>query len=427
MDFKFIVERTHYFAPVINVVMTVTIKGSPKQEDLQEAIAKATQRHEIFQSRVYIDENGDSFYALCPDAKYRIETIEATGDMDWKLLIHEQERLPFHIEKGDMIRFFIIKQVEQIRLVIIAHHLVGDGMAMIYLIRDIMAALDNPSIHYDKMPVRVFHEEDFPKDVKLNPIIQLLAKQINKNWSKRKKVFTYDEFLAMFHSYWKGRQNNILDATISGQELQKLLRKCKEQNVTVNSAIATAFLLAVKEEKEVGLAVNIRPEGYEGMGNFASGISIRYQEDNKKSFWDNAKKVHELIHHKLNRNSNRYFLLKFLSILKPTLVDATHFSACGGFEDKIAGRASDMFGYRGNPKGISISNLAKPDIPSTYGPYAIDSIEFVPPLIENTKRVIGIVTIEDRMTVTMQYENKTGAEKMEESFREAIHILNSMI
>jgi hypothetical protein len=37
LDTNFIVERTHYYSPAINIVMVVTIGGAPSVEELQEA------------------------------------------------------------------------------------------------------------------------------------------------------------------------------------------------------------------------------------------------------------------------------------------------------------------------------------------------------------------------------------------------------
>ena len=68
----------------------------------------------------------------------------------------------------------------------------------------------------------------------------------------------------------------------------------------------------------------------------------------------------------MDRESDKYFLLRFMGELRPSLVDAAYFSGYAGYENKAAGMVRDMFGYHGNPKGISVTNLGKLPIPSVY-------------------------------------------------------------
>ncbi len=425
MDYKFIKERTHYYAPAINIVMSVTIGGAPSKVELQKAIHKAVKKHEIFNSKVYLDEKGDSFYSVIPEGMVKIETRDSDKEEDWKKIIHEQERIPFDFIHGELIRFFILKKVDAIGLVIVAHHLVGDGLAITYLIRDIMESLGNPFLSFQKMPIQLYNVESIPTGAILRPWILLLIKLSNKSWNKNKKVFQYAEYLDMFHSYWKNRKTAVESKVISGSDLTKLMEKCKANNVTMNSAIVTAFLLGVKVEKEVGMAASIRPEGYEGMGNYATGISINYSPDYNKSFWENTQIVQAYIYKKINDDKAKYFLLQFLRNIEPTLVDAAYFSAFAGFDNKMAGRYRDMFGYNNKKKGFSVTNLTKLKIPSVYGNYSIDNLDFVAPIVPNAKQIIGVVTLEDKMSITMQYEVKEDAENKKKDFENSIHILCS--
>lgn len=422
--YRLITARSQYYAPAANIVMAVTIKGSPTEEALRTAIQKAVGKHEIFSNKVILDKNGDSFYLAIPPRTIELEIREIKENEDWKQLIKEQERTPFDFQKGEMIRFFLLKTEEIMKLIIVANHLAGDGLAIIYLIRDIMTALEQPDIEYDMLPVQLADDFGFPRDSALKPMIRFALKQINKSWNRNKRIFQYDEYLTMFHSYWKDRNLEILDETISGSELQRLVTRCRENHITVNSAIAAAFLLASKSENEVGLAVSIRPKGYEGMGNYASGISIQYDPKYRKSFWKNARDVHKLIYQRLKKNKEKYFVLQFLKEMEPTLIDASYFSTFTGYKNKSAAKVREWFGYNDKQQiTIGISNLAKPKIPSKYGKYAIDNIIFVPPLQPYNKSVIGVVTTGEKMAITMQYEKKKGFENRRRTFEDALKIL----
>jgi hypothetical protein len=123
----------------------------------------------------------------------------------------------------------------------------------------------------------------------------------------------------------------------------------------------------------------------------------------QKDFWVNAAKVHERMLEKINHPGKKFFLLNFMNAVSPTLIDAAYYSAFDEFSDPTAASASRMFGYQGNGKGISLTNLTRAPIPDLYGAIRLARIVFVPPLVPNAKRILGIVTIGGHMTVTMQY------------------------
>lgn len=428
MRYTFSKERVHYYAPGNNVVMRLVIEKSPLEEEMREAIGKVVARHEILNCKVCLDEDGVSYYEPMKQPTYLYEVIsdiskKDTTDYDWRKLIKEHERMPFDFTKGELIRFIFIKEKEQSQLLIVAHHLAGDGKSMLYLIRDIMTALGEPDCNMEFSPIKVFDKSFVPEDVKLNPLIRVMTKLTNRNWNKNKKIFSYEEYLSMFQSYWENRYTTVVGGSITGKDLYGLIRKCKEHKISLNSAIVTAFLLAVQVESEVGLAASVRPVGLEGMANYATGISIRYHVNKNESFWECASKVHKLIYKKLNNNSMKYFILEFMGSLEPTLIDAAYFSAFADYNNKIAGRVRDMFGYNNNPKGISITNLTQTDIPSKYGKYTLKALDFIPPLVPNAKRIIGVVTLEDVMSIQMQYEKKDGADDMRKCVPNAIEIL----
>ena len=56
-------------------------------------------------------------------------------------MIQSQASIPFALKDGELLRFFAWFMEEECRLLIIGHHLAGDGMSFACLTRDIMTAL----------------------------------------------------------------------------------------------------------------------------------------------------------------------------------------------------------------------------------------------------------------------------------------------
>lgn len=82
-----------------------------------------------------------------------------------------------------------------------------------------------------------------------------------------------------------------------------------------------------------------------------------------------------------------------------------------------------MFGYLGNPKGISVTNLTKLPIQDIYGDLQLLDFTFVPPLVLNSQRIIGIATIEESMTVTLQIKKDEKEQENLRFFKEAMEVL----
>lgn len=426
MKYRIEYERSHYFAPAINVAMLVNISGNPPEQELITAIKNAVNQHELLSSKIESDESGYGYYVPKSDDQVHMEIVPVKSHEDWKEIIKSQAGTPFKLLEGDLVRFFILKATDKTQLLIIAHHLAGDGTAMLYLVRDIMNWLNSPLQATQPNPIRLLSRRDFPGDAKLGFLLRCMIKYLNKQWIKEKKVFSIDEYEEMCKEFWKDRNTKILVSALENNQLNNLKVKSKENGVTINSAITTAFLKAASNEAEIGIAASIRPKGFEGMGNYASGISIKYRYDIRKNFWSNALKVQKLFSKKLSNNSKKYFLLNFLNELEPNLIDAAYFNAFMDFKSSAASKVSKMFGYKGNPKGVSISNLTKAPIPENYGGYNIESIILVPPLVPNAKRIIGVVTVGDRMTVAMQVEDGENIGNEERIFNQAVKDLNSI-
>jgi hypothetical protein len=247
-----------------------------------------------------------------------------------------------------------------------------------------------------------------------------MLRYLNRSWKKHGKVFDQEDYDRIYNSYWSNRSTEIYTHSIKAEEIVKLKQRASDVNVTLNTLLQTVMLRAYKEKADVGLAVSIRPQGFKGMANYASGIAFDYQYSPYKSFSENAKAVHQRVQKKLKDSKKTYFLLQFLDALDPSLIDSTYFAAFADYEEKLAKQVCKMFGYSGKPKDLSITNLTKLDIPTEYGEYSIEDFWFVPPLISNAKRLFGIATLGNTLNLTFHVENTKERENLKKYFEQVI-------
>lgn len=410
-------ERTWVYSPTPNIVIKTTINAIIHKEELQTAINKAADANEILSCCIVFDSNHEAYYKPQTNGKYFVEAYVEP----WQEVALNEAKEPFRPEQGNLIRVFYSYKEGKTELLLIAHHLMGDGISYAYLVQDIMRALTGKDI--ETKPIELFQMEDLPRKSKLTVLMRVMMKGLNKKFSKTGKVFTSDEHYNMAKRYHENVDTHIVTKTFSKEEYVHMKELSKRNDVTLNTVIITALLKAANNNSDIGHAVSIRRPGYEGMGNFATGVSTQNKYDCGKSFFENAHMVQDALYKKLRNEKKKYFLLQFMGGITGSLQDAIYFAACDGYENKTAKQLASMFGYLGNPKGISVTNLTKLPIQGTYGDLQLLDFTFVPPLVLNSQRIIGIATIGETMTATLQIKKDEKEQENLRFFKEAMEVL----
>lgn len=413
-------ERTWVFSLVNQIAIKVDIKGNIAEEQLRKAIRDTVFQYEMFHQKIVLEHNGDAYYE---NTKF-YEPVIIPMEMDWKDEVKQQEKVPFSIERGELIRFFFKMTQTGATILIIAHHIAGDGISFAYLVQDIMRSLSAIKIEHKKL--KLLNMDELPKEARLRAPITWLLKYMNRKWKQTGRKFDFNDYGTIYNKYWDNRETLIYTCYLDEDIYNSISRYSKENQITVNTIITTALVRASGELCDVGMAASIREKGYTGMGNYATGISIKYQYNEEHSFKQNAEMIQKLIYDKLNHAAKKYFLLQFMGNVEPTLIDAIYFNACGDYNNKTAATFSKMFGYSGNPKGISITNLTKLPIETKFGNYEMTDFAFVPPLVMNAKRIIGAATFGDKMILTLHIKKDTEAEKHLEFFNKGMEYLKTL-
>lgn len=413
-------ERLWVFAPVYLVVSKAEITGDITVAALREAIKKATASHELLQQKIVLDHEWNAYYSPCEPFPFVIEEYEG----DWREVVYAQEKIPYAIERGEFIRFFLQQRADGVSIMFVAHHLAGDGTSYAYLLQDILRAAAGENLEYK--PLHLFSMDSLPKESQLTFLMRLLMKSMNQKWNKTKRQFTFEEAGKLYRDYWEKHSSSIIEEVIEGEVYDAIIKNAKAHDVTINSVITTAMIQAADELSDVGHAASIREAGYTGMGNFATGISTRYQYKESLNFWENAKNVQKLMYNKLQNPAKKYFLLQFMGQIEPTLIDAIYFAACTDYNNSTAITFAKMFGYAENPKGISITNLTKLPIAEDYGKFKLTDYTFVPPLVLNSQRIIGVATIGKHMKMTLHLNKDQNVDMHRTFFQKGVEYLRRL-
>lgn len=411
-------ERADLFEPNIYIQFLIDILGNPTKEELISAVQKAFSANESTMSRIVIDSDGKAYYKPMDQSGCKV----SLSNKDFIELILENEKVPFAIDQGELLRVFIMKKDSKTSLLIMAHHLVGDGKSVVYLIEDIMNSLSGKEVLYK--PLSLYDVNTLPKECNLSSAHKIYANYFNKQWRKSGRCFLMEDYYSVHKKYWEGNRSVIMVEKFTGKELHHICSKARDAKISVNSLIVGAFLRADTGIKTVGLAVDGRINGNRSMSNQATGVKVNIKNGKKNSMEDSAKLFQKQLYKKLSKPKKKYFILKFMPLLSKTLVDSVLMYANGLYSNPTTKKLAKVMGYVGeNSKEVSISNLTRLDIPNHYGKYEIRNCLFIPPVISYARRVIGVASMEDGMMISYHFMSGNEDKKEINYFKRAIELL----
>ena len=386
-------ERPNLFEPNVYISMIVKLAGNIEKEDVAGAVGVAYSNNEATMSRIVLEENGDAYYEKMDSSGCKIYV----DNRDWQSIIREGEKRTFAVDKGELVRTYIIEKEEEITLLIMAHHLVGDGKSILILVQDIADVLAGKNVEYK--PMLLIDTKYLLERAKLPLGVKLAVKRLNKKWKKEGQAFTWEDYYSVHKKYWNNHYSDVKIETFDVKELKENIIRTCQGGITLNSYLITALLQKFPEHKVIGVPVNVR-EKNNGMSNQTSGIAIKHQFQPSLTFKKNAAEVHKKIYSKLKSATQKYFVLLFISQLSSTLIDSVLLNTHGCYQNKLAQKMAYIMGYAENGgRDFGVTNLGKIDIPSEYRNFKITDILFIPPKISYSKKVVGICTYGDNLHV----------------------------
>lgn len=384
-------ERVNLFEPNVYIKFIVEIKGITEPEKLEEAVKKAFTVNEAAMSKIVLEKSGAAYYEQMEESGCKV--VIAQGEAFE--IIRENERKTFELEHGELMRVFVIPHGSKVQLLIMAHHLVGDGKSIIYFTNDVMRILAGEKLQF--RPMKIVTKESLLAGLKLPLRVRLFVNVMNKKWKKCGKNYTWEDYYLIHRRYWQSHNSHIEHKTVSGEEFRKFKEEARETGVSVNSYIVASLLREVGKKSEVGIPVDVREQN-NSMANWVTGIRINYQYSDKLSFEENARKIHKEIRRKLENPAIKYFVFLFLAELEPSLIDSVLLQVHGCYQNKLSEKLAKAMGYLGESKrDLGVTNLGEIGIAGRYGKYEIEEIMFIPPAVSYAKKGFGVVTVGDRM------------------------------
>ncbi len=415
------VQRSMLMLPLY-VVMTARIHGELNREDLVRAIEQARNRHFLLGTRVSFENDGSAFLTRDGTPGFAVDEVEASDDKHWHRVVHEQLVTPFDIDKGPLLRFSVVKSNSISQLIVCAHHVICDGISLGFLIRDILTVAGGLATTLPGLPVPPqITQETVSNPLKINIVRRWIISLIRKSWAKKNIRFDAAQHQAMLERYFQlNDQVQVATMEMSQAETTALVSRCREEKVTVNSAVWAAFQQAQHEvlpQKKIhstaGLARSLRPGMLEDVkdsfGFFAGSMTFQLPYQPDPSFWDMVRNVHKRIRRCLDAENP--FQLLIMELVHPTLADSLYFQKLGFIKASLSQKMLKLAHWHELYYGCAITNVGRLDVPESYGLLTLEAIHGPIVYSDVNEKTIGVATVANRLTVSMTSNGHLVSEK----------------
>jgi hypothetical protein len=394
------VPRMQLRIPNANVVLYGVFETTVSKDALEKTILFLSNKHKLLNCHIETDKENKVWYVL---DKKLLPEVNTPKSKNINEIIKNEFTHRFDFEKGPLIRFTLLNQTETI-LIINCHHTICDGMSLIYLFKDIMKILSGRNIKIEqKLPV-FLEPGNIPQRLG-NPISRFFISLINKKWSKKPISFSNQLSQELHIDFWKEYKPQIIPFKFSKKETANIISQCKQNNVSVNTGLVTAFLYAEKQlfgKKDYSskvivtnnLRTHLKNQPGENMGCFISTVKPNLEYSEKKTFWENAQIFHKKIKRLLEKD---LFKNQLIGLFTPIFLDEMMLNHFGQRDDKLAKKMIKKAGMGKLNSTFTIANLGLIEIADNLEKLKIKTL-FGPMAVSNAmEKYISVLTINNEL------------------------------
>ena len=382
-------ERAHLMCPNMCFGILAKINADYQEGRACEALRKIQKAHPFLKSLI-MQEKSQYYYQVSDSVEIPLMIGETSES--WAKDYEEMTGEGWDVTKECLLKAVFYPKDFQVML--IAHHLLCDGRGLLQLAEEFADYYVN-----DREPVFVSEQligglDDLPPGSDLPFFSKMIVNDANKKWSKagdRVEYAAYREFEKDFVSSNPIKRDI---AVVKEQEYEDLVRKCKENAVSVNDYLIAKMMIG-EDTGKVVIAADIRKKlkNYQegAMGNYSTAFSVSVKKSG--DIIALSKQVSARVADIMNDPTKEMLVLTCYIRMLPELIDAVAISTLGDFWSE-AGRfvGINMFGYA-KRNGYCITNLGRLESDS------IMEAAFIPPASPANKVTWGVLTVNDVMKV----------------------------
>jgi NRPS condensation-like uncharacterized protein len=373
--------------------ITVRITGTFTVDRLKQALDEVQKYHPLLRVGIQLDANGSPHF-FESSAEIPLRVVPRKEENHWQREVEQELSCSFDWTKAPLLRIVLLHSAIASDLIVTCHHSIGDGMSVVYLIRDILQVLGDikPKNRLIRKQISNYPslEQLIPEIVNINSQEASTLTSPLSDWRNLANALPSQRHRPQIHS-----------TALSGEITNHLTLRCREQGASVHGTICAAFLLAIADYDRVSdlpltclSPINLRNYLKPALTDeFGLYISLGLAQDSvgsNRDLWTIARSLKTQLNQAMPSNSQFAKELQRQQVM--ALRPDPHLIA-----QKFA---------QNYPYDIMVSNLGRLPIESSFGRINLQAL-YGPALIAGADRgrVVGVSTLGDRLYLTLTCPN----------------------
>jgi Condensation domain len=226
--------------------MAAEIRGHTTVTMWRNALDQLQRRHPLLNVFIGMEENSRPVFHQASDDKIPFVVRKRTSPLQWQVEFEKELSRPFDTSESPLIRAQLLLGDDRCEVILTTHHSIADGMAIVYVIRDLLQAVSGEKLAPLPAPPS--------QDEILAPILRTLPSRMSEDEADHAPV---SRPTALRHK--DGASPRVTGLRLSPERTSLLLNSARRQQTSVHAAISAALVLTGRESlppwKEHGVRV----------------------------------------------------------------------------------------------------------------------------------------------------------------------------
>jgi NRPS condensation-like uncharacterized protein len=338
-----------------HLTVTAEVKGFTTVQNWRDALDAVQRRHPVLSASIKKNEEGQPALYQVDAAPIPLRVVDGSVQGRWELEVDREMAVPFTPEQAPLIRSVLIHKPQSAVLIIIAHHAIADGVALVFLIRDLLQVLSGGQI--EDLSFSSSAEELLNRLPEGQEVVKAEASQTGAPEAEP-ALYREDDGLAPRATARK------LDDNLTAA----LKERARREGTTVQGALCAALVLAGRKtsstwrEQSVRVMSPVNARAHLGAGEvcglYLGGGVIPFQAGDSRTFWELARFAKkELSPHQTFQSLSASFHALEAILTKDMDVEAAAQFAAGAFA-----------------RDLMVSNLGQMPYESEFGTLKLEAI-----------------------------------------------------
>jgi Condensation domain len=283
------IERMHWLMDqnhCNHFPMAAEIRGRTTVTMWRNALNDLQRRHPLL--NVFIGMADSSRPAFYQAGEFKIPLVvrKRASSLEWQAEFEKEISTPFDTSESPLMRAQLLLADDRCEVILTTHHSIADGMAIMYVLRDLFQAVSGEKLASLPVPR--------PQDELLKPILSALPSRMSEDEAHTAPV---SRPIAFRHK--DGASPRVTGLRLSPQQTALLVKGVRREQTSVHAAISTALVLTGRESlptwKQHGVRV-LSPISLHKALNAENdcvlaltGGIVSFEPSSGSNFWDLAR------------------------------------------------------------------------------------------------------------------------------------------